>query len=287
MRKEKIQQGKKKEILMIIIGVVMIGLGIHFFLLPNHFSLGGATGMAMVLSKYLPLSTGALLILINIVLFIIGYLVLGRAFGIKTVMAALGLSVFVWLLEQLVPMEKPFIDDPFIQLVAAVLLYGSGVGMVLNNYASTGGSDIFAKIFHKYYGLELGKGCLIVDFIVTVLAGYAYGPRIALYSLVGVILNGLIIDHTIDGLNTSKLCIINTAHPEEVCTFLIQELTRSANVYRAVGAYTKKEKEVVQTVVNNRDYVRLKRFIQNTDPKAFITVTNASETFGWRWRKMD
>lgn len=278
---------KRKEAAMIVIGVILIACGIHFFLLPNRFSLGGATGMAIVLSNYLPLSTATLLILINIVLFGVGYLFLGKAFGMKTVAASLGLSILVWVFEKTIPVEEPLIGDPFIQLTAAVLLYGSGVGMVLNNYASTGGSDIFAKIFNRYFGLDLGKGCLIVDFLITLLAGFTYGPEIALYSLVGVIFNGLIIDHTIDGLNTSKLCIINTARPDAVTDFLINKLTRSANIYRAVGAYSREEKDVVETVVNNRDYVLLKRFIQQTDPNAFIIVANASETFGWRWRKMD
>ena len=123
-----------------------------------------------------------------------------------------------------------------IQLIAAVMIYGSGVGIVLNNYASTGGSDIFAKILNKYLGIELGKGCLIVDFLITLSAWYAYGTEIAIYSLVGTVLNGLIIDFTINGMNTSKLCTITTSKPDEVCKFLVDNLTRSANIYTAKGA---------------------------------------------------
>lgn len=276
-----------KQLLYIAIGIVLIAIGIHFFLLPNRLSLGGAAGISIVLSKYIPLPTGALLVIINAVLFVIGFALIGGEFGTKTVISSLALSLLVWALEIVYPIKTPVIDGYLINIILATLVYGTGVGMVLNNYASTGGSDIFAKIFNKYFGLDLGKGCQLTDFVIVCLSGFAYGKEIAIYSLVGVILNGIIIDTTIDGLNTSKLCIINTSKTEEVCRFLIEKLTRSANVYRAVGAYTKQEKEVIQTVVSNRDFVYLKKYIQSIDPAAFIIVTNASETFGWHWRKMD
>lgn len=271
--------------LYIIVGVLMVATGIHFFLLPSNLSIGGATGMALVLSRYIPLSTGALLVIVNIVLFVLGFLVIGNKFGIKTVCASLGLSATVWLLEIFVPMHKPIVSDTFLQLVIAVLLYGLGAGMVLNQYASTGGSDIFAMILQKYTGLDLGKGCLLTDFIVTLFAGFAYGTEIALFSLVGVIINGLVIDATIDGMNTAKYCIINTDKPDEVCRFLVG-LGRSANVYKATGAFSKSEKTVVQAVMTRSDFVKLKNFLSKNDEKAFMVVSNAHSVFGWHWKRI-
>ncbi|WP_300409412.1 YitT family protein [Lagierella sp.] len=280
------KRAHRKEIINIIIGVVLISLGIHLFLAPNNLTLGGGAGLAIVLSSIFPISTGPMLVIINIVLFIIGFVFLGPAFGKRTIIASLGLSLLVWALDVFFPIEKPIVDNLFVQLVACVLMYGTGVAIVLNNYASTGGSDIFAKILQKYIGLDLGKGCLIADFAITVFAWYQFGTEIALYSLVGVVLNGTIIDNTINGLNTSKLCFINTSKPKEVCKFLTEHLTRSANVYKAIGAYTGLEKEVVQTVVSNRDYIVLKRYIKELDPLAFIVAASASETLGWRWRSI-
>lgn len=269
----------------IVLGVLMVAVGIHFFLLPSNLSIGGATGMALVLSRFIPLSTGALLVVVNVVLFALGFLIIGNKFGIKTVFAGLGLSGVVWLLEIFIPMHEPIVDDTFLQLLIAVLLYGSGAGIVLNQYASTGGSDIFAMILQKYTGLDLGKGCLLTDFVVTLFAGFAYGTEIALFSLVGVIINGLVIDATIDGMNTAKHCTINTDKPEAICRFLVS-LGRSANVYKATGAFSKSEKTVVQAVMTRSDFVKLKNFLSENDEKAFMVVSNAHSVFGWHWRRI-
>lgn len=280
------KKSTRKEYINMAIGVILIALGIHLFLAPTKLTLGGGAGLAIVLNSVFPISTGAWLVIINVVLFIIGFIFLGPSFGKRTIVASLGLSMLVWILDIAFPIKEPIVDNLFIQLVACVLMYGRGVAMVLNSYGSTGGSDIFAKILNKYFGLDLGKGCLIVDFSITLLAWYQFGTEIALYSLVGVVLNGTVIDNTINGLNTSKLCFINTSKTKEVCEFLTDNLTRSANVYKAIGAYTGVEKDVIQTVVSNRDYIVLKRYIRDIDPLAFIVAASASETLGWRWRSI-
>lgn len=280
------KKSTRKEYINMAIGVILIALGIHLFLAPTKLTLGGGAGLAIVLNSVFPISTGAWLVIINVVLFIIGFIFLGPSFGKRTIVASIGLSVLVWILDIVFPIKEPIVDNLFIQLVACVLMYGRGVAMVLNCYGSTGGSDIFAKILNKYFGLDLGKGCLIVDFSITLLAWYQFGIEIALYSLVGVVLNGTVIDNTINGLNTSKLCFINTSKTKEVCEFLTDNLTRSANVYKAIGAYTGVEKDVIQTVVSNRDYIVLKRYIRDIDPLAFIVTASASETLGWRWRSI-
>ena len=280
------KKSTRKEYINMAIGVILIALGIHLFLAPTKLTLGGGAGLAIVLNSVFPISTGAWPVIINVVLFIIGFIFLGPSFGKRTIVASLGLSVLVWILDIAFPIKEPIVDNLFIQLVACVLMYGRGVAMVLNSYGSTGGSDIFAKILNKYFGLDLGKGCLIVDFSITLLAWYQFGTEIALYSLVGVVLNGTVIDNTINGLNTSKLCFINTSKTKEVCEFLTDNLTRSANVYKAIGAYTGVEKDVIQTVVSNRDYIVLKRYIRDIDPLAFIVAASASETLGWRWRSI-
>lgn len=272
-----------KRAFFIILGVVMIGVGIHFFLLPSKLSLGGATGMALVISNYVPLDTGLLLILVNLVLFGLSFLMFGNAYGVITIISSLGLSGFVWFLERMLPMEAPLIDDLFLNIVIAVLLYGSGVAIVLNQSASTGGSDILAKVLHKFTGIDLGKGILIVDFIVTLFAGFTFSLNIGLYSLIGVILNGIVIDYVIDGMNAGKYCIIHTRYPEKVAEYLIS-LGRSATLYETVGAYTKEEKIVVKTVVSTRDYVSLKNYLREIDENVFMLVSNVHNIIGFHWQ---
>ena len=280
-------KGSFKQYAMIFFGVVMIAIGIHFFLLPSNLALGGATGMALIISKlisnFIVLPVSYLIVIVNIFLFVLGFLVIGNSFGIKTIIATLCLSGLLALFEIFIPIQKPLADDIFLQLIIAVMFYAIGVGLVLNNYASTGGSDIIALILQKYTGLDLGVACLLTDFVITLSMGILYGANTAFYSLVGVIMNGLVIDKTINGLNSSRYCIINTKCPEKVCEFLLS-MGRSANIYSVVGAYKKNTQSVIHTVLSRREFVKLKEFLSKNDESSFMVVTNAHSVFGYHWR---
>ena len=280
-------KGHFKQYAMIFFGVVMIAVGIHFFLLPSNLALGGATGMALIISKLISkiivLPVSYLIVIVNVFLFVLGFLVIGNSFGVKTIIATLCLSGLLALFEMFIPIQKPLVDDIFLQLIIAVLLYAIGVGLVLNNYASTGGSDIVALILQKYTGLDLGVACLLTDFVITLSMGILYGANTAFYSLVGVIMNGLVIDKTINGLNSSRYCIINTNCPEKVCEFLLS-MGRSANIYSVVGAYKKNTQSVIHTALSRRDFVKLKEFLSKNDESSFMVVTNAHSVFGYHWR---
>ena len=280
-------KGTFKQYVMIFFGVVMIAVGIHFFLLPSNLALGGATGMALIISKLISkiivLPVSYLIVIVNIFLFVLGFLVIGNSFGIKTIIATLCLSGLLALFEMFIPIQKPLVDDIFLQLIIAVMFYAIGVGLVLNNYASTGGSDIITLILQKYTGLDLGVACLLTDFIITLSMGVLYGANTAFYSLVGVIMNGLVIDKTINGLNSSRYCIINTTCPEKVCNFLVS-MGRSANIYSVVGAYKKNTQSVIHTVLSRKDFVKLKEFLSKNDESSFMVVTNAHSVFGYHWR---
>ncbi len=280
-------KGHFKQYAMIFFGVVMIAVGIHFFLLPSNLALGGATGMALIISKLISkiivLPVSYLIVIVNLFLFVLGFLVIGNSFGVKTIIATLCLSGLLALFEMFIPIQKPLVDDIFLQLIIAVLLYAIGVGLVLNNYASTGGSDIVALILQKYTGLDLGVACLLTDFVITLSMGILYGANTAFYSLVGVIMNGLVIDKTINGLNSSRYCIINTNCPDKVCEFLLS-MGRSANIYSVVGAYKKNTQSVIHTALSRRDFVKLKEFLSKNDESSFMVVTNAHSVFGYHWR---
>ena len=243
--------------------------------------------MALIISKlisnFVELPVSYLIVIVNIFLFALGFLVIGNSFGIKTIIATLSLSGLLLIFGKFIPITEPLINDTFLRLIIAVMLYAIGVGLVLNNYASTGGSDIIALILQKYIGLDLGIGCLLTDFVITLSTGFLYGANTAFYSLVGVIINGLLIDKTINGLNSSRYCIINTKCPEKVCDFLLS-MGRSANIYSVVGAYKKNTQSVVHTVLSRRDFVKLKEFLSKNDESSFMVVTNAHSVFGYHWR---
>jgi uncharacterized membrane-anchored protein YitT (DUF2179 family) len=272
---------KIKDYIIITIGMFMVAAGLYFFLMPGNLAIGGANGLAIVLNHVFPfLSIGVFMIIINIVLFIVAFLVIGTSFGVKTIYASLGTSFLVLLFEKIIPIHAPLVEDIILQLSFGIFISAIGMGIVFNRNASTGGTDIIAKILNKFWGIDLGKAVLLSDFAITIGAGFAFGPELGMYSLLGVIVNGLVIDSTIEGINLSKQVSIVSERSEEIKKYIIKDLERGATLYYAEGAYTGNKKQVLVTVVDRKDFIRLKNYINDIDKNAFITVSNVYEVLG-------
>src|SRR5699024_1107820 len=226
------------------------------------------------------ISIGTLMIVINILLFIIGFIFVGARFGVKTIYASLGVSGSVLLLEKVFPMSNPISNDLLIQLFFGILISAIGMGIVFNQNASTGGTDIIAKILNKFLGIELGKGVLFSDFFITLMAGFAFGPELGMYSLFGVIINGFLVDATIEGLNIYKEVNIVSDYNNDIKDYIVTNLEREATIYEAKEAFSNRKKEVLVTVVDRKDFIRLKNFIKDVDGNAFITVNHVNEVLG-------
>lgn len=281
-----LKKERMKENFYIIAGLLLVASAIHFFFLPNSLSLGGATGLATILGKFTPFRPSTWIFIVNAILFVIGFKFLGRNYGIRSVISAMGLSLILWIFEFVFPIREPLVTDLWIQLLAGTIFYGIGIGIVVNNYASTGGTDIIAMILNNVFGLDLGSAMRFIDIIIISIAGLVFGLEVFLYSFAGVFINSLIINTTIDGFNRSKLCIINTSEIDKI-TKLLLSLQRSANIYEVIGAYTGEKRKVIQTVMTNQDFVKVKRLLQEVDPNAFMIVSNASETYGINWMNID
>lgn len=276
-----------KEFLLINLGLVLVAAGIHFFKVPNHFATGGVSGLAIVIGHFFPkISIGPLMLIINILLLIIGYALIGRNFGSKTVYSSIVLSSMVWLLDKIYPLTKPFTNDTMLELVLAILLPAIGSAIAFNLNASTGGTDIVAKVLNKLTALDIGKALLVGDFVITVLAGFVYGIRIGMYSLLGLILKGFVIDSVIEGLNLRKQLVIISEKSELIQEFIIDKLHRGATIHIAYGAFTNREERVITTVANRGQAIALRNYIREVDPKAFITITNTSEIIGKGFRNI-
>lgn len=273
---------KSKEFLLLNFGLLLVAIGIYYFLVPNNLAAGGVSGLAMVINQYFPMAPIGLLMLgMNFILFITAFFMIGREFAIKTVYSSFALSGMVWLLELIYPMPNPILtDDLWIQLLFGILISAMGMAIVFNQNGSTGGTDIIAKILNKYFHLPLGKGVLAADFFITLFAAVTFGPKIGMYAILGVLINGLVIDLVIEGFNIVKQLAIITHRTEEVKQFIIVELGRSATVYTAKGAFSGDEKEVITTIVSQKEFIRLKNYVKSIDPNAFITVSNVHEALG-------
>lgn len=272
---------KIREYILVTIGSILVAAGIHFFLVPNNLAAGGVSGLAMVIGRYAPsIPIGLLMLVMNVILFIVAFILLGSGFGAKTIYSSLSLSGIIWLFERTMPMNEPITGDVFIELIFGILISAIGMGIIFNQDASTGGTDIIAKIINKYAHIDIGKSLLLSDFVITLLAAIAFDARTGMYALLGVVINGFVIDTVIEGLNVSKQVMIISSKAEEVKRFILEDLGRGATVYTAKGAFTEEEKEIITTTIGRKEVIRLKNFISEIDKRAFMTIIDAHETLG-------
>ncbi|GFR35670.1 YitT family protein [Thermobrachium celere] len=270
-----------KEYVLITLGIFLVAVGIYYFLVPSDLAAGGVSGLAIVINKFFPaIPVGLLMLGMNIVLFIIAFIVIGSNFGAKTIYSSLGLSAMIWCLEKIYPISQPIVDDLLLQLLFGILISGIGMGIVFNQNASTGGTDIIAKIINKFFHIDIGKSLLLSDFLITLAAGLTFGPKIGMYALLGVVINGLVIDNVIQGLNVCKQVTIISEKSEEIKKYIIEELGRGVTIYDGRGAYTGEKKEVLMTIISRKEFIRLREYIKELDKRAFISVSNVHEVLG-------
>ena len=270
-----------KEFIFINIGLAMVAAGIYFFLIPNDVAAGGVSGLAMVINHYFPIvPIGAFMMIMNVILFIVGIIFIGRDFGVRTIYSSLMLSGMIWFFELLFPLSGPLTGDILLEMIYGIMLAGAGMGMVFLNNASTGGTDIIAKILNKYFQVAIGKGLLMADFLIVSAAGVAFGIQSGLYALLAVIINGFVIDEVIEGLQTNKQVTIIASQVDEICKFIIHDLGRGATLYQARGAYTNESREIIMTIVDRKEFIRLRNYIKSVDQRAFISVSKIHETLG-------
>lgn len=274
-----------KYALLLNLGLFLTAAGIHLFKTPNHFAMGGTSGMSIIMATLWPgMNVGGALFIINGILVVLGLCFLGvKTMGV-TIYSSFALSAFVSLLEWIYPMTAPFTNDTLLELCFAVALPAAGSTIVFNVGASTGGTDILAMILSKYTSLEIGKALLLSDLAIAAWAGGLYGIATGLYCTLGTFSKALMVDSVIESINVRKMMTIVSAQPQQVQDFILNKLHRSATVYDAEGAYTHKELKVITTILNRRQAMELRNFIRRTDPHAFMTIVNSSETIGKGFR---
>ena len=274
-----------KDFLLLNAGTLIVAFGVYFFKIPNNFSTGGVTGIAIVISKFLPwISTGSLVFLFNMLLLGVGFVFLSRKFGFTTVYASTLMSVVVWVLERLYPMEAPFTDEPLLELIFAVGLPALGSALLFNIGASTGGTDIIAMLLKKYTSIDIGKALLAADFIVALSACFVFGIRTGLFSILGLLMKSMLVDSVIEGINQCKYLHIICQDPEVICDFIVQKLHRGATICEATGAYTHHKLYLVLSVVSRGQAVALRHYVRQVEPHAFIMTTSTSEIIGKGFR---
>lgn len=271
---------KLKNFSLLTISTLIMAVGIYFFKFANNFTFGGITGIAVLVAKFFPISASDFSFVVNILLLIIGWIVLGKSFAEKTAYSTILLSVSLSLLERIYPMSHPLTNEPLLELIFAILLPALGSAILFNIGASSGGTDVIAMILKKYTSVDIGKGLMISDLIFTLAGFLVFNVKTGLYSLFGLIMRSALIDNFIESFNRSKYFHVVTSNATCICDFIQNDLQRGATIVNATGAFTGDDKYIILTVLSPSQAVKLRNFIKEHDPKAFLLVSNISEIIG-------
>ena len=270
-----------KEFFWMNLATVMISVGVYCFKFPNNFSMGGVSGLSILLGKVLPvLSASSYNTIINVLFLILGFIMLDKSFGFRTVYCSLLSAGLIQVFSWVWPLTAPLTDQLMLELFFAVILPALGAAILFNIDASSGGTDIAAMILKKYTGLDVGTALLISDVAIAAAALFVFDATAGLCSLLGLALKSVLVDSAIESLNRRKAFFVITSDPEHVCDYVTHTLVRGATIWTAQGAYTHDVHHVVLTVLSRRQAVTLRRYLKQVDPHAFMIVANSSEIFG-------
>lgn len=268
-----------KEFALITIGIFLVAISVVYFFEPNNIAAGGITGLAIVINHYIPfISIGPLVLMMNAILFIVALIVLGAKFGAKTIYSSFLLSTSMWIMQTFIPIN--ITNDLILATIFGTLISAVGMAIVFNANASTGGTDIIAKILNKFFHIEIGKSLLIVDFLVTLLGAVTFGINIGLYGLLAVIINGVVIDNIIAGFKTKSEITIISEKNKEISKFILDDLERGCTFIKGIGGFTGKDTSILYTVLDRNEFIKLKNKIKEIDKNAFITVGEVHEVMG-------
>lgn len=283
---KKIQNKSITRLLFMTVGCFMLAAGVYFFKIQNHFVTGGVTGIGVILAAMTPVSAGVWIWLLNIALLVVGFSILGKGTGFKTVYCSMLYSAFTYFFERYFALSEPLTDQMLLELIYAMLLTSIGSALIFNSEASSGGTDIVALIMKKYTSLDVGKALLITDFAVAMSSFRIFGIKIGLYSVLGLFSKAFIVDGVIESFNTCKYFIVITSKKDEIKDYIIKNLHHGVTSNKVIGEYTNEEKVMLHTVCKRMEAIRLRKQIKEIDPKSFIIITTSSEIIGRGFRSV-
>ena len=266
-----------KDFLIITFGTVIVAAAVYFFMLPSHVSVGSGAALAMVLSNFIPLPVSTITLIMNIGLLIIGFVLVGPTFGVKTVYCSVLMPIVMGVFERIFPDFQSITQDPLLDVICYILVVGIGLAILFPRDASSGGLDIVAKIMNKYLHMDLGQAMSVSGIVVALSSALCYDAKTVVLSVLGTYFGGLVVDHFIFGMNIKRrVCVIST-ELEKIVEFVIHDLHSGATLNEIIGAYDQTPRREMIAIVDNQEYRQLMDFIRETDPRAFVTVYSVSD----------
>lgn len=266
---------------LIVLGCIIGGAAYPLFLVPNNIAPGGLTGVATILNYLFPwMPVGITSMLLNLPLFLIGYRAMGRTFVIRSFVATILFSLAIDMIK-LPPLTHGEEDSMLLGSVYGALLLGVGLGLILRGGATTGGSDMIARMVNKRIPfITVGTFLFAVDCVVILAAAFTMSARAALYALICIFVSAKAVDLVLAGMGSAKACFIISNNHEKIAQRIMNELERGATLLSGIGAYSRQERGVLISVVSQAEVVPVKRIVREEDEKAFVFITDTHETLG-------
>ena len=269
----------KKLIDFLIISVVAIAGAavVHFFMLPFNLTIGSIPGLAMVISHIIPLSVSTITMICNGCLLVAGILLVGKEFGVKTIYSVILFTGSLTVLEMISPDPASIMEDAFLDMICYIFLMSACQAILFDRGASLGGLDIVAKILNKLMHMDVGKAVSNAGLCVAVSSILVFDLKIAILSVLGTYLNGIVVDHFIFGINPKKrVCIISKKEPE-ILDYILNTLQSGASLVETIGAYTGNSFREIITIVDKQEFRILMTYLEKVDPDAFVTIYTVHE----------
>lgn len=281
-----------KELVIMTLGMMIAAGAVYYFMLPGKLVLGSITGLSIVVSNLfgmagINLKVSVVVTVINAILLLMAWILIGKEFGAKTVYTALILGPLLELWEKIMPYERliepgltSVMGDPLLDLICFVLVVSISQTILFSINASTGGLDILAKIVNKYLHLDIGVSVTVAGAIICCTAFAIHPFRMVVTGLVGTWMNGLALDYFTASLNKRKRVCIIAKDYERIRAYIIEKLHRGCSLYEVRGGYSGEKTNEVQALLTQDEFANLMDFIRNEKIQAFITAGNVSEIYG-------
>lgn len=266
-----------KEFMVITLGTLVVATAVFFFMLPSQVSVGSAAALAMIMSNFIPLPVSTITFLLNVVLLIIGFFLVGPEFGAKTIYCALLMPGYLAVYERLFPNFQSITQDPLLDVLCYTLVVGVGLAILFSANASSGGLDIVAKIMNKFLRIELGKAMSLSGMLVALASALCYDSKTVVLSVLGTWFGGMVVDYFIFGMNIKRRVCIISPFADEIIHYILHELHSGASLNHTIGAYTQEVHTEIITIVDKMEYKALMDHVRKVDPKAFVTVLAVNE----------
>jgi uncharacterized membrane-anchored protein YitT (DUF2179 family) len=273
------------DVLLITGGSALMALAYTLFLIPHRIVPGGAGGIAMVLNHFFHTPVGLVIVVLNVPLFIIGIRVLGKSYGVKSVLGIIISSGLIDFFGYALPLGSAT-DNPILACVFGGLLLGGGLGLVFRGGGSTGGSDIVGQLVSRGTNLSTGTAILVVDAVIISASGLAFGNfELALYGYLNLYLQTRAIDLVLEGLSYTRAMFIISDSAAGISRAITATMNRGATLLEAEGGHTGRPRQMVFSVMSKREVLRAREIAQAIDPAAFIVITDVYEVLGEGFRR--